>query len=525
MDKTIKINLAGVLFQIDEEAYYILRDYLKAIETRFKDVPGGDETIEDIESRIAEIFQSQKGLAGVISKENVEAMITTIGKPGDFDQHESQQEPQPASYKRRRLYKNPDDKIIGGVCGGLGAYMDMDPVWVRLWFIILAAMGIGFFLYIALLIALPNALTETQKKEMRRDYYTHRSFRSENSPSNSSYYSANVSDNTSKASGALNEVLKAIWRVCYIILRIFLIIFGFAFVLTGFLTILCFLMVFVFRYPGAFSTDAFNMHLAYIPDFLNYIVNPLVAPWILALTLIAVFLPMLALIYWGIKMIFWFRVEDGVFSLIGLVLWVITLTVLAMILFNEGISFAETARYSTKKIFSHPPDTLYIKTENKVSDLKFEKELSLNQERYTVFINEEKKELYIRPYLNINDFYDNAAKVEVIKRSSGRSEISAAKRAEELLYNFQISGDTLFLDEYFTIPAGHKWTADNIRINLSVPKGTILRFDSASENLLHRHSWYEDDEDSDSIRSSGKSSWELTDKGLKSVDKYSDKYK
>ena len=61
MDKTININLAGTLFQIDEEAYRILRDYLQAINNRFRNVQGGDETIEDIESRIAEIFQSQKG--------------------------------------------------------------------------------------------------------------------------------------------------------------------------------------------------------------------------------------------------------------------------------------------------------------------------------------------------------------------------------------------------------------------------------------------------------------------------------
>ena len=63
MDKTIKINLGGILFQIDEEAYKILRDYLQAINNRLKNIPGGSETIEDIESRIAEIFQSQGGLA------------------------------------------------------------------------------------------------------------------------------------------------------------------------------------------------------------------------------------------------------------------------------------------------------------------------------------------------------------------------------------------------------------------------------------------------------------------------------
>ena len=62
MDKTININIAGTLFQIDEDAFSILRDYLQAINTRFRNVQGGNETIEDIESRISEIFQSQKGM-------------------------------------------------------------------------------------------------------------------------------------------------------------------------------------------------------------------------------------------------------------------------------------------------------------------------------------------------------------------------------------------------------------------------------------------------------------------------------
>ena len=85
MDKTININLGGTLFQIDEEAFRKLRDYLQAINNRLGNLPGGHETIEDIESRIAEIFNSQKGLAGVITIENVDAMISIIGKPEDFE--------------------------------------------------------------------------------------------------------------------------------------------------------------------------------------------------------------------------------------------------------------------------------------------------------------------------------------------------------------------------------------------------------------------------------------------------------
>ncbi|MCX6254175.1 MAG: PspC domain-containing protein, partial [Bacteroidia bacterium] len=469
MDKTININLGGTLFQIDEEAFRILRDYLQAINNHFRNVPGGLETIEDIELRIAEIFQSQKGLAGVITKDNVEAMISIIGKPEDFDYNEPEAEPPVYTSQKRRMYRNPDDTIISGVCGGIGAYLNTDPVLFRILFVLFAVFfGVGFFVYIALWIALPSANTDTKKREMFGGAY--HSTRSQNRPTDGTYAASSPLynsgyNNTSGIGNAFNEVFRAIGSVCYIILRIFLIIIGVVLVLTGFLFILSFVMVFVFKYPGAFSIDTSGVNLIYFPDFLNYIVTPAAAPWIIILTSVALILPMLALIYWGVKMIFWFKAKDGVFSLVGLVLWVMIIAALAIILFNEGISFAETARTSAETVLPHSPDTLYIMTDHKVTDLKFEKQVSLPHEEYTVFINEEKKELYIRPYLSVNSSDDKVTRVEVRKRSAGRSEIDAMKKTEGLQYNYSIKGDTLLIDEYFTSPAGRKWSADNVGIN------------------------------------------------------------
>ena len=350
MDKTININLGGTLFQIDEEAFRILRDYLQSINNRFRNVQGANETIEDIESRIAEIFQSQKGLAGIISKGNVEAMISIIGKPEDFDHNEFEPESPIYSGQRKRMYRNPDDSIISGVCGGIGAYLNTDPVLIRILFVVFAVFGVGFFVYIAIWIALPSAHTDTQKREMHGIAY------------NSGYY------NTSAAGNALNEVFRATGKLLYIITRILLIIMGVALVLTGFLTILSFVFVFLFKYPGAFSIDAFDANLYYLSDFLNYILNPEVAPLIIVLTLIAVTLPMLALIYWGVKMIFWFKAKDGILSLVGLVIWVMTIAALSIILFNEGINFTEKAKFSSQNILSDSPYSLYIKTDTKISD-------------------------------------------------------------------------------------------------------------------------------------------------------------
>jgi len=522
MDKTININLGGNLFQIDGDAFLILRDYLQAINNRFRNVQGGLETIEDIESRIAEIFQSQKGLAGVISKENVEAMISIIGKPEDFDISLDEEEPPVYTSHKRRLYRNPDDSIISGVCGGIGAYLNTDPVLFRILFVISALIfGTGFFIYLVLWIALPQAYTDNQKKELfgNINYSTRLQGRQSDSPlkSGSSVYNTAYS-NKPGANNAFNEIVRAIGKVFYIALRIFLIIFGVLFVITGFLFILSFIMVFVFKYPGAFSTDNFDMSLNYFPDFLNYIVSPAVAPWIIALTSIVVILPMLALIYWGVKMIFWFRARDGVFSLIGLVLWVLCITALALILFNEGISFAETARSSTQKILSNTPDTLYIMTGEKISNLNVDKELSINEEGYSVYINETDKELYIRPYLNINTSDGDETRIEVRKRSSGRSELDALRKTEELSYNYSINGDTILLDEYFKISGERKWAADNVGINLYIPEGTFIKIDNDSGSLFHNRNYRRNRYYSGSERwTSGDRLYLLTKNGLKSI--------
>jgi phage shock protein PspC (stress-responsive transcriptional regulator) len=252
MDKTIKINLGGTLFQIDEEAFRILKDYLQSISNRFANMHGGHETVEDIETRIAEIFQSQKGLAGVISKENVESMISIIGKPEDFEAGGFENEAPPYATRRKRMHRNPDDIIVGGVCSGIAAYLDTDPVLIRILFVIAFFFGIGILAYFILWIAIPKARTEAQKREMYGDSHYGR-VSTGNTQGNyiagSPYYS-NENLNRSPVGNAINEIFRAIGKVCYVIVRIFLIIIGISFVLTGFLAILAFIMVIVFRYPG-----------------------------------------------------------------------------------------------------------------------------------------------------------------------------------------------------------------------------------------------------------------------------------
>jgi phage shock protein PspC (stress-responsive transcriptional regulator) len=529
MDKTININLGGILFQVDEEAFRILRDYLQAINSRFANVQGGHETIEDIESRIAEIFQSQKGSAGAITKENVESMIGIIGKPEDFDQDWTEQAGPSFSSQKKRMFRNPEDKIIGGVCSGIAAYLESDPVLFRILFVLFTAFfGVGFFVYIGLWIALPEARTDSQKRSMYgNNYSTGRSDRRTGErvqvTGSADYISGYNS--SSKLGNAINEVFRALGRVFYIILRIFLIIIGVTLVLTGFLAILSFVLIFIFRYPGAFSFDFSGVNLIYFKDFLTYIVNPSAVSWIIVLSTITFILPMLALIYWGVKMIFWFRARDGVVSLVALVIWVMSIAALSIIGFNEGISFAETGKTTIETVLPKSQDTLYIMSDNKIADLKYDKQFSLPKEEYSVFLNDQKKELYIRTYIDVERSDDKLRRLEIRKRSAGHTESEAIDKTNGLIFHYNIKGDTLSMDEYFTCPAGRKWSADNVGIKLYIPSGTILKFEKNPRILLHSSFRDEYNNDLESGWESGDSVWTMSDNGLEPVTEHSTKQK
>jgi phage shock protein PspC (stress-responsive transcriptional regulator) len=522
MDKTININIAGTLFQIDEEAYRILRDYLQSINNRFKNVPGGIETVDDIEARIAEIFRSQRGNAGTITMSNVESMIATIGRPEDFDIIDAEPGSPDHGTSRKKLYRNPDEKIIGGVCSGIGAYLNSDPVLFRILFVIFTFFfASGIILYAILWIALPEANNDSRKRDMYgRSYASVMAFSrksadpsvSQGSLYNKGYY------NSSRLGNVFNELFSAIGRVLYILMRVIVAIFGVFFVLSASLILISTVMLFIFKYPVSISNNSLDMNLIYLSDFLKFIVNPSLQPWIIVIGLLIIAFPLLALIYWGVKMIFWFRVKDAVFSLAAFVVWILLIATMAVILFNEGISFAETVRTSSQNILTHKPDTLYIKAGKRLAEIPALKEINFNEENYSISINEDKKELYLRPFLNIYRSSGSDPKVELRKRSSGRNEMDAMKKTEQLIYNYEINGDTIILDDYFTIPAGRKWAADNIGINLYMPEKSIIKLDGPSLRLLHSYiskEYYEYDDSE--ISGLFSNTWIVTEDGLEPV--------
>lgn len=165
MKKTININLAGFVFYIDEDAYEALQKYLNNIRTYLGNTEGREEIIDDIESRIAELFSEKQ--KQVITLNEVNEVIEVMGQPEDYMSEEEPEEKTAGQQSNKRLYRDPDSTVLGGVCSGVGHYLNIDAVWIRLIFLGMIWSGVSILFYFILWAIIPKAETTAQKLEMK----------------------------------------------------------------------------------------------------------------------------------------------------------------------------------------------------------------------------------------------------------------------------------------------------------------------------------------------------------------------
>jgi phage shock protein PspC (stress-responsive transcriptional regulator) len=179
MNKTFNINLGGFPFSIDEDAFEYVQAYLETIKNHFSSSEGCDEILYDIEVRMAELFQEHLKGRSIISMKEVDEVVLIMGKPEDFGaeplndhfHHKTFRGDQSSSGIKtgRRLFRDPDNKKLGGVCGGIAAYFGIeDPLWIRLTFVLLMFTGgFGALTYVILWALIPEARTAGDKLAMR----------------------------------------------------------------------------------------------------------------------------------------------------------------------------------------------------------------------------------------------------------------------------------------------------------------------------------------------------------------------
>ena len=167
MKKNFSVNIGSRLFNIDDDAYERLQAYLGRLHTFFTPEEGCDEIMTDIEMRIAELLEQKKpDGSDIITLQQVEEVIVSMGEPDQLSG--SQGEPSGKKTKGK-LYRDPDNRQVGGVCAGIAAWIGIDPLWVRIAFAFMTLMyGTGAIIYLVLWIILPEAGTTSEKLEMHR---------------------------------------------------------------------------------------------------------------------------------------------------------------------------------------------------------------------------------------------------------------------------------------------------------------------------------------------------------------------
>jgi phage shock protein PspC (stress-responsive transcriptional regulator)/uncharacterized FlaG/YvyC family protein len=176
MKKVININFQGTIIPIEESSYELLKQYIESLRHYFAHEDGSNEIVNDIESRISELFNERlKAGTTCITDDDVNAIIKNIGRPEDLEGNELSGETDGPSteskekkeedssfnfnnYRSKSLYRDENNKVLGGVCSGIAAYFNIDPVIVRVLFVVFGITGVGFLLYLILWIFVPGSI-------------------------------------------------------------------------------------------------------------------------------------------------------------------------------------------------------------------------------------------------------------------------------------------------------------------------------------------------------------------------------
>lgn len=489
MNKTVNINIGGLFFHIDEDAFQKLSRYFEAIKRSLSNSSGKDEIMKDIEMRVAELLTDrQKSDKHVINTKDVDEVITVMGQPEDYRIDDEGDTAASAGFSststRKKLYRDKEKGSIAGVCTGLGYYFGIDATWIKIAFLATAFAGFGFGIvaYLILWIATPEAITTSEKLEMTGEPVTisniEKKVREEFESVSNKFKNADydkmgnqIRGEAEKVGSSIGDVLVKIFGVFAKVLGAFLMVFG-AFALLGILV-----------------TSIVMMFSSTLPSntILNHINTPigLETPlWLQGVLFLFAFgIPFFFILLLGLKLLVTnLRSIGNVAKFSLLAIWIIAVGTVVTLAINEATQIAFDGKTVTKEIINiTPTDTLQIKFIN--NDF-----FSKNVEEHEDFVFTQDSAKHEVIYSNNIRFEIKATDkaepyLQIEKLAKGKSYNEANTRAEKIKYGYKIQGNQVLLDNYLLTEIASKYRDQHVELFLYLPKGTLFKLDSSVQSF------------------------------------------
>lgn len=496
MNKTISINISGFVFNIEEQAYEHLKQYLDKIRNNFSNEDERDEIMADIELRIAELFQEKIAPnKEVIVEEDIVQIQEILGLPEDFasadddenyqdDKTETSSNDNNQEPKTKRLYRDTDNASIAGICSGLGYYFDVDRVVFRIIFVLLFILfGSGILLYLILWLVVPEAKTTSEKIEMKGGAVNVESIKE---------HVSNIKQTLTEKGNAANvgeKVRGAVDKGVVVGLSVFQAvskIFGVGFTIGGifmfvFLMILLFGNTGILPFIGPDRIDGIPMLIEIIypgeePSSLIFI------SVVLVLTI-----PIISLITLGVRILFNYRQNIKIVAWTFAIVW----SVAVGILFVYSTELASNFKSDKEIRYSIPLED--ANTDELIISVMDDDQFSNHIDPYddwgaSELVKVDEEFIYFGlPKLKVISLYDTGSfRVSIIKESHGATTREAIGNIERIDYPIISKGNQLFISPYLKMPKEDKLRAQYVRVEILVPRGKMVKFGKNIDRVL-RH--------------------------------------
>ena len=371
MKPVVKASIGRTAFILEDEAFNLLKNYLDSLEAHFAGSPSGKEIMEEIEVRIAELLLEKCGPSGVVTAAMARETCDTLGSVKDIDADKNAGADKAADgsaaggedgrdKNKRKLYRNPYDKILGGVCSGIAAYFDKDPLLFRLIAVVIflfftmtparTAFWVPIAAYLALWLAIPEARTVRQRYQMRGEKNTLESIM-ENVEKNADEIGDTARKFAENHHGLFHGAMRAVGAII-----------GTVFIIVSCAALLA-------------LTVTFAGSSAFMPVSAGTLISSLAGPGSVSLCIAAIMvtlgIPCAALLYSGILMAFNLKAPRWKPGLILLLLWIAGLGTLAYMGTKTALELDSGERqYASTSVTLQNGEPLRLKMEN--SDMDYD---------------------------------------------------------------------------------------------------------------------------------------------------------